>query len=154
MRHIAFTALVFVVLGCGSTATEHISTAVVCVAHSGLPDQYCTPGAVFSNATTAQICAPGYAQSVRNVPQSVKNRVYAEYGIKQHKPGEYEIDHLISLELGGSNDIKNLWPEPYVGPHNAHIKDDLENVLHAQVCNGKMQLQEAQAEIAKNWEAI
>ena len=25
----------------------------------------------------------------------------------------YEFDPFISLELGGANDFKNLWPEPY-----------------------------------------
>jgi hypothetical protein len=41
----------------------------------------------------------------------VKRKVYAEYGITHHEPSEFEVDHLISLELGGSNSIRNLWPE-------------------------------------------
>jgi 5-methylcytosine-specific restriction endonuclease McrA len=50
-------------------------------------------------------------QKVRNVPAEMKRQVYHEYGITSHGSGEYEIDHLIPLELGGSNSIKNLWPE-------------------------------------------
>lgn len=88
---------------------------------------------------------------MRNVPQSVKDQVFAEYGIVSHPSGAYEVDHLISLELAGSNDIKNLWPEPYTGPDNAHEKDKIENYLHAQVCSGKMALKDAQTGIAKNW---
>jgi hypothetical protein len=43
-----------------------------------------------------------------HVSGHVKAQVHREYGIASHQSGEYEIDHLISLELGGSNDIKNL----------------------------------------------
>ncbi len=79
-----------------------------CVAKNGLPDQACTPGAVFTDTVRGQICVSGYSSSVRDVSQSLKNEVYAEYGIYHHATGEYEVDHLISLELGGSNDISNL----------------------------------------------
>ena len=61
----------------------------------------------------ATVCTPGYAKSVRHVSGKVKAQVYAEYGIVSHRPGEYEVDHLISLELGGSDDIKNLWPDRF-----------------------------------------
>jgi hypothetical protein len=53
------------------------------------------------------------ARKVRDVPEEMKREVYREYGITSHGPGDYEIDHLISLELGGSNSIKNLWPESH-----------------------------------------
>ena len=61
--------------------------------------------------TKSDICVPGYSKKVRNVPESVKKQAYAEYGITLHQPKEYEVDHLISLELGGSNSLKNLWPQ-------------------------------------------
>lgn len=62
-------------------------------------------------------------------------------------PNKYEVDHLISLELGGSNSIKNLWPEPgFPNP-----KDKLENRLHAMVCSGQISLLQAQHDIATNW---
>ena len=110
-----------------------------------------TPGATLPVAT-GDICVAGYSQKVRNVPLDVKRQVYAEYGIASHKPGEYEVDHLISLELGGSNSIKNLWPQSYVTqPWNAHVKDKLENELHDEVCSGKIDLPTAQHEIAADW---
>lgn len=122
-----------------------------CQAHDGLPDLACTPGAIISTATTSQICQSGYASSVRNVPTSEKDQVYAEYGIASHYSGEYEVDHLVSLELGGSNDIANLWPELANPTPGFHQKDQTENYLHDQVCSGKVPLAQAQQEIATNW---
>jgi hypothetical protein len=116
-----------------------------------LPDPVKTPGATFP-VTAADICVPGYARKVRNVPSSVKRKVYESYGITQRRPGQYEVDHLISLQLGGSNSAKNLWPESYVTePWNAHVKDALENELHRLVCKGELDLPTAQREIAGDW---
>jgi hypothetical protein len=88
-----------------------------------LPDPNLTPGVIMSAVTKGEVCTPGYAKSVRHVPESEKKQVYQEYNMQPHKsPCPCEVDHLISLELGGSNDIKNLWPQPYSGAWNAHIK--------------------------------
>jgi hypothetical protein len=92
-----------------------------------MPDPQLTPGATLE-VTTADMCLPGYTKKVRHVPESVKQQVYAAYGIQDHAPGAYEIDHLIPLELGGSNALKNLWPQSFqTQPWNAHVKDYLEN---------------------------
>jgi hypothetical protein len=125
-----------------------------CVTKGGLPDSACTPGAIFSTATREEICASGYARSVRDVTEQEKNQVYAEYGITSHRTGEYEVDHLVSLELGGSNDIANLWPEAASPRPGFHEKDQVENYLHDQVCSGAMPLAQAQEQIATNWLAI
>ena len=125
-----------------------------CMAHGGLPDSACTPGAIFPNAIVQQICTSGYASSVRNVPSSEKDQVYAEYGISSHYAGQYEVDHLVSLELGGSNDIANLWPEAASPKPGFHEKDQVENYLHDQVCSGAISLKDAQNEIATNWLAV
>jgi hypothetical protein len=125
-----------------------------CQAQGGLPDAGCTPGAIFVSATKDQICQSGYSSSVRNVPTSEKDQVYAEYGIASHYPGQYEVDHLVSLELGGSNDIANLWPEAASPTPGFHQKDQVENYLHDQVCSGAVSLQQAQVEIATNWLSV
>ena len=125
-----------------------------CMAHNGLADSACTPGAILSTGTKDAICKSGYAKSVRNVPDSEKNQVYSEYGITSHAPGQYEVDHLVSLELGGSNDIANLWPELASPTPGFHEKDKVENYLHSQVCSGAVSLQQAQTEIATNWLAV
>jgi hypothetical protein len=88
------------------------------------PDPAKTPGDVLP-VTPADFCTTGYTAKVRNVPESVKKKVYAAYGITSRKPREYEVDHLISLELSGSNSIKNLWPESYMTkPWNARDKSN------------------------------
>ncbi|MBV9689592.1 MAG: HNH endonuclease [Ktedonobacteraceae bacterium] len=125
-----------------------------CVAHGGLADSACTPGALLASGTKDAICRSGYASSVRNVPTSEKDQVYVEYGISHHTPGEYEVDHLVSLELGGSNDIANLWPEAASPKPGFHEKDKVENYLHDQVCANAISLREAQIEIATNWLAV
>ena len=122
-----------------------------CQINGPLQDLQCTPGAIITTAIKSKICVSGYAKSVRNVPQSEKNQVYREYGITHHTAGQYEVDHLVSLELGGSNDIANLWPEAASPKPGFHQKDQVENYLHNQVCAGKIDLKTAQAEIATNW---
>jgi hypothetical protein len=122
-----------------------------CRVDGPLPDGACTPGAVFPTATREQICQPGYARGVRDVPTSLKDEVYAEYGIAHHAPGQYEVDHLVSLELGGSNDVANLWPEAAEPRPGFHEKDQVENWLHDQVCAGQIDLRQAQYDIATHW---
>ena len=116
-----------------------------------LPNRALTPGATLP-VTVADLWVSGYTKKVRNVPQDVKEKVYEEYGITNRQPREYEVDHLISLELGGSNSIKNLWPQSYfTQPWNAHVKDRLENKLHAMVVSGQIDLPTAQRMIATDW---
>jgi hypothetical protein len=119
-----------------------------------LNDVALTPGSIF-HVTLAAICTSGYSSRVRDVPESEKARVYASYGITHRAPGQYEIDHLISLELGGSNAVSNLWPEPNDHPRGyLNSKDILENRLHDMVCSGQLSLSVAQARIASNWVAL
>ena len=158
--------IIFALRGTGSTSTsQQPATGATphwgvqaktsgCAAHGALQDAACTPGAIFPDVTKQQVCTPGYASSVRNVPQSVKNKAYAEYSITKHLPGQYEVDHLVSLELGGSNDLANLWPEAASPTPGFHEKDKVENYLNSQVCDGKITLQQAQIEIATNWLAV
>ena len=94
----------------------------------------------------------GYTKKVRKVLAEMKREVYEEYGVTLHGPGDYEVDHLIPLELGGSNSMKNLWPESHrTSPWNAQVKDRLEGKLHELVCSGQLDLKTAQQAIASNW---
>ena len=137
-----------------TTTTTTTTLPPTCVVAGSLPDRSCTPGAVFASATANLVCQRGYSSRVRHVPESVKRAVYARYGIASHSPGQYEVDHLISLELGGSNAITNLWPEAAAPRPGFHEKDKVENYLHAQVCRGQMQLRTAQRLIATDWLSV
>lgn len=125
-----------------------------CQINGPYQDKACSPGDIFPDATKDKICVSGYASSVRNVPTSEKNQVYQEYGITHRTTGEYEVDHIVSLELGGSNDISNLYPEAASPKPGFHEKDKVENYLHDQVCSGAVALRDAQNEIATDWVAI
>lgn len=117
-----------------------------------LPTTSITPGAVREGIIAKDLCPTAHTAKVRNVTAADKKAVYAAYGVKSHKPGEFEVDHLISLELGGSNDRANLWPQSYLTkPWNAHVKDRLENELHRLICAGSISVKEAQTEISTDW---
>ncbi len=137
-----------------SLATSTVTQTGPCKISGAYPDPKCTPGTAFSNVTAADVCVSGYSSSVRDVSTAIKNQVYAEYGITTHTANQYEIDHDISLELGGSNDISNLWPEPALPTPGFHEKDKVENYLHGQLCSGKITLAQAQQDISIKWLTI
>lgn len=123
------------------------------------PDPKLTPGV---KTDIVDVCKTKWGKDHRFVTQKMKEFVFAEYHVtaaqrhvvvKGKKKARYEIDHLISRELGGADDVKNLWPESYYGPWNAHDKDRIENKLHSLVCNGTITLSDAQAMIRTDWVA-
>ena len=114
-----------------------------------LPNPEMTPGVFTVDTTLDKICQKGYTATVRHVTDKQKDEVFKEYNLE--RSGNYEVDHLISLELGGSNDTKNLWPQSYNGVWGARLKDALENRLHDLICMNKLSLREAQYAISTNW---
>jgi hypothetical protein len=115
-----------------------------------LPDSTMTPGDTL-RVSKADTCVPNYTKKVRNVPISLKKQVFANYNVDWDTRSNYEVDHLISLVLGGSNSIKNLWPQSYKGTWNARVKDALEVRLHKMVCKNQISLKTAQQGIATDW---
>ncbi len=117
-----------------------------------------TPGEVDQTITQENIeqtiCVSGYTKHVRP-PVELTNRIKRERMMRYTLSGtlsEYELDHIIPLELGGCpNCPTNLWMEPL---QDAHEKDRVENYLHRQVCDGKMQLIDAQQLITRDWYAV
>ncbi len=116
-----------------------------------LPNPTMTPGGRFPRVTKEQICTVGYTKTVRDVPESKKKAVFELYKWDR-KGDQYEVDHLISLQLGGNNDIGNLWPQSYTTqPWNARVKDKLENKLNDEVCKNRLSMKEAQRLISTDW---
>jgi len=126
------------------------------VPNGTLPDPACTPGAIDPHVTqdtiATTICrSGGYTSTVRppaSVTGTEKRSALRAYN-DTAPSSSYELDHLVSLELGGSpNSPRNLWPEPGAAPNP---KDKLETALHDLVCAHRMTLVDAQNAIATDW---
>jgi hypothetical protein len=122
--------------------------------HGQLPDPRCTPGSVDPAVTQAgigsTICKKGWTGTVRP-PESQTEHfkydvAYPAYGTPRSE--RTELDHLVPLELGGSNDATNLWPEY---PPTPNPKDKVEGALNRAVCDGRVSLAAAQKAIAADW---
>jgi hypothetical protein len=134
-----------------------LSFAALAADRPTLPDPKLTPGATDPRVTQATahntICKPGYTSTVRSVSAATKRAVMARYGLPAKDLHLVEIDHDISLEIGGSNAITNLWPQFYAtapGQLGAREKDAVETHLKGEVCSGAITLAQAQAAI-RDW---
>jgi hypothetical protein len=94
---------------------------------------------------------PGYTKTVRRVSIKTRSKVYVEYHVSKNDQFKYTLDHLIPLELGGSNTLDNFWPEPTNGDTGSRSKDQVERNLHSLVCAGMVPLSVAQLAIVANW---
>jgi hypothetical protein len=103
------------------------------------------------------ICVSGYTKSVRPATSytiGVKKKLMREAGIDAARIGDYELDHIVPLALGGHpRKLSNLMLQPWEGEHGAKAKDALEVRLQSLVCRGKLDLTDAQVCIAQDWEA-
>jgi hypothetical protein len=98
------------------------------------------------------LCRPDTEYDEPDVPVSVRHVVLRNYGAAAISDRDFELDYLITPELGGATDAQNLWPERYTSATwNAHVKDDLEHLLHQLVCGGSVPLESAQRDISTNW---
>jgi hypothetical protein len=115
-----------------------------------LPDSTLTPGATIL-ADRQTVCTQAGTNN-KIVPAALQRKVFEEYRIPGADPRAYEVDYLVTPALGGADDIRNLWPHSYSATvWNAQVKDALEERLRDMVCEGKLDLREAQQEIAGNW---
>ena len=130
------------------------------------PDSSRTPGAPNPDIThdniADNICKKGWTTSSVRPPTSVTSRIkvqtMAAYGFTN--PAHYELDHLMSLQVGGCPAcLTNLWPEAYgdaahpmsqderakwnrENPDSAAVlagaleKDKVEDHVHDEICFG------------------
>ncbi len=135
------------------------------------------PGALDPRVTQATIhttmCESAYIDTVRPsmaYTDPIKDKMLADLHLPGHVQN-YELDHFIPLELGGSpTSPKNLWMEPYGDANHpllstdkwpddgsvlpgAHQKDEVE-ATKTQVCESKIMLKEAQEKIRTDWYAV
>lgn len=117
-----------------------------------VPRHNLTPGETVS-ASLADVCAVGFpTETTITIPTSLQRNVFARYGLTDPSPREFQVDFLISPDLGGATTARNLWPEPSGAmPWNARVKDRLETKLKTMVCSGSLDLTKAQSDLANNW---
>ena len=165
--------------------TARVTPAVLALSNNGhtgpaeiYPQSNLTPGTINPEVTQETIgqtiCTPGWTATVRpseTLTNKIKEQVIALYGYPDI-PSDYELDHFISLELGGApSDTLNLWPESYgdlkhpmtsiqrVHSSDSSLlpgsiqKDKVETSLKTEVCSGKVTLQRAQQIIVSDWYA-
>jgi hypothetical protein len=139
------------VLAAALSGTLGTATGVAAVGARGpaLPDHRLTPGKTV-RVGKAKLCRPAYASRVPKVSRRQKARAFVRYGVKRSAHA-VTLDHLVSVNLGGSNSLDNLWPERYDGSWGAIKKNRLEKRLHALVCSGALRLGSARRQISHNW---
>lgn len=141
--------LLALVLLAGCTAhTAGTPTPITTFMPNGLPRGSITPGIIITTSKT-DVCTVGWStQHRRSLTVKQKTVVLRAYGYPDSiKVAEW--DHLVSLELGGGNGVKNIWPQ--ISDLDQERKDRLENALHRQVCTGQLSLAEAQGRIKEYW---
>ena len=118
---------------------------------TALPRPDLTPG-VARSVSVDELCARERDAAMPLVAASVARQVFEDYGADYRRAAEYELDFLITPELGGTADARNLWPQPYGSTQwNAYVKDDLERLFRRLVCDGTIDISTAQREMATDW---
>lgn len=105
------------------------------------PDQNFTPGH-FCTIGDPDFKEFRYAENIpyceRNVSYSQRTAIYVKYNVPLAERGDYTIDHLIPLSLGGSNSELNLWPQ-----HKILYTGNLEYQVYKLLRDGKITQKEA-----------
>jgi hypothetical protein len=145
----------------GAVAAAGITVVFFCVPSrhrsmaeisASLPNRALTPG-MTRQVDVAEMCSAGDDEFDPTVSYSTQRAVFNEYGISIDRSAkDFQVDYLISPQLGGTDDVRNLWPQSYKSTTwNAVAKDKLERHLYQMVCEKKINLADAQREIATNW---
>jgi hypothetical protein len=141
----------------------HADSATCSQAYLPLPDPSCTPGALNPDVTQdtidSTICVSGWTSTIRpstSYTNKLKAAGIIAYGYSDTSMSDYEEDHFVPLELGGSpTSPDNLWPEPHYDTDSSGLtsysKDSVENKLKTAVCNGTVTLADAQNAIMTDW---
>jgi anti-sigma factor RsiW len=114
-----------------------------------LPLASVTPGATW-DVSAEDLCTG--ARHTRTITAAMRAQVLSAYSMERVPADQYELDYLITPELGGATDPRNLWPQAYSSSvWNARVKDELESLLPRLVCRGAVDLETAQREMAVDW---
>ncbi len=115
------------------------------------PNHALTPGSA-TPAALNELCGLSDFDLDPRVSPEKQRAVFRAYGLNERAARAYQVDYLINPQLGGNDDLENLWPEPYHATvWNARAKDALEARLHGMVCSGQVDLGAAQQELSSDW---
>lgn len=136
--------LVLMLLLCGAS-----------LAAQARPQPLLTPGLTRA-LSTRTICTTRWRLDRRHVTIAMKRRVAAAYGVAWVDRAAYEFDHLIPRQLGGADDVRNLWPQKWVDGQamGARAKDRTENATQQAVCAGRLSLKAAQRQMVADWTVL
>jgi hypothetical protein len=148
-RSVVLAAGGLLLAGCGQAQTSTQSGVDPC--HQG-GVTYCVLNPAVTQATIGQtICVSGWTAKVRpaeSYTENLKRQQIADEGLSGGLSA-YEEDHRMPLELGGSpSDPMNLSPEH---PPSPNPKDSDETSLKYEVCDGRLTLAAAQAQMVTKW---
>ncbi len=135
---------------CGANTSRSNSSLFQSLEVDSLPNPKLTPGDLCTSSDPNFIeyrYPEQIAYCQRNVSSSEKLMVGKSYGIDPADFPNYEFDHYIPLAIGGSDDLKNLWPQPL---SEAQQKDALELALFKKMSAGTITQFDAVAAI-KAW---
>ncbi len=124
-----------------------------------LPEKTLTTGKVIADITAEQICKADFQKDRKPLDEKVKAKVLENYQIFYEKLDKkvdykkdvlekgssaeeiklgthYEIDHLVPVLLGGTDDEANLWPQPaqHIVAGASDKNSTLDNALRTELC--------------------
>jgi hypothetical protein len=123
--------------------------ALPAIAAAQLPNNYYTPGKA-DKVDQKQLCAATFESSVKPLADWQKNTALERYGVRPESFNG-EMEHLVPVSLGGSNDPDNLYVFHAQGEYTLEAKQRLAAKLHELVCDGKMSVKQAQDVFKKDW---
>jgi hypothetical protein len=89
-----------------------------------------------------EVCTTTTRQ-LRHWTRERDQRLFAEYHVDYASRHDYELDHIVPLSWGGSDEDANQWPEPRasIEPYwNAERKDTLERKGAELICSGQLDI--------------
>lgn len=129
---------VLLLAGCGQSVSQVAD-------HPPAPDRVMSPGDVCTiDDPDFREWRWGVALCTRNVSRETKTQIYIAYGVDLSTRTEYKIDHIIPISMGGSNSVRNLWPQ-----HKSIDTQELEGEMYNKVSAEYITPQEAWAIIIK-----
>ncbi len=82
----------------------------------------------------------------------MERQVFARYRLPWTRRAEFKLDHLIPVELGGADTIKNLWPQSLrIRPYGADRKEWLTEILLERIARKQITLEQAREQIRRDW---